>query len=308
MVVDVPGSAIVLALTNLVRDKNKVLLSTVSGSPKITGSECSPNTIGWTISNWALANGVVKTAVKNGGDSWFFLTSDWEYGHTLQAEASKVVESAGGKVLGAVRHPVGATEFSSYLLQAQSSRAKVIGLANSGSETTNSIKQASEFGVAQGGQKLASLYFQITDADSLGLQNAQQLQFVTAFYWDREESGRAFAKRFMARMNGQAPADTQAGVYSSTLSYLRSASQLGSAKDGKRVVDHMRSWNWFEAPLFGKTRIRKDGTAEHVLFLAETKSPKESTGRWDYLKILSTIPAEDAFQPESETGCPLSKN
>ena len=308
VVVDVPGSAIVLALSQVVKDKNKVLLSTSSSSSRITGADCSPNTINWTYSTWALANGTGNAVVRQGGSTWFFITPDWEYGRSIEADTTKVIVGSGGKVLGSVLHPIGTGDFSSYLLQAQASKAKIVALTSGGSDMVNGLKQADEFGIVAGGQKLATLFFSITDAHAVGLKVAQGLQFTTAFYWDQNERTRAFGKRFMALRNGRAPTDTHAAVYSSTTAYLRAAAALGSVKDGQRVVAQMRAFDWFDDPLFARTRVRKDGTVEHAMHLVEVKSPAASKGPWDYYTMLDEIPAEKAFQPMSETGCPFAAN
>ncbi|NUB45025.1 ABC transporter substrate-binding protein [Fertoebacter nigrum] len=306
VIVDVPGSAIVLALSQIALEKNKVILSTSSSSSRITGSECSPNTLNWTYSTWALANGTGRAVVEQGGDSWFFLTQDQEYGRDVQAATTRVIEASGGTVLGSVNHPLGVADFSSYLLQAQASGAKVIGLASAAADTINAIKQANEFGIVVSGQKLATLVLFITDVHALGLNAAQGLQSTTAFYWDMNDDTRAFAERFADAHNGAKPSQVQAAVYSSVLAYLRSAGQLGSAEDGKAVLAGIREIGWFEDPLFGNSRLRADGTVEHAMYLAEVKSPERSQGPWDYYEILQTIPAEEAFQPESETNCPLN--
>lgn len=307
VVVDVPGSAIVLALSHLVRDKNKVLLSTSSSSTRITGADCSPNTLNWTYSTWALANGTGNAIVRQGGDTWFFITPDWEYGQSIQAETTKVVVRSGGKVLGSVTHPIGANDFSSFLLQAQASKAKVVALTSGGNDMVNGLKQAEEFALVASGQKLATLFFSITDAHSIGLSTTQGLQFTTAFYWDLNDTTRAFGRRFMDLYKGRAPTDTHAAVYSSISAYLTAAAKLGSVRDGQHLVGQMRDAGWFDDPLFGRTRVRKDGTVEHAMYLVEIKAPAASKQPWDYYKVLAEIPAEKAFQPIGETGCPLAK-
>lgn len=307
VLVDVPGSAIVLALSNLVRERNKVLLSTSSSSARITGADCTPNTINWTYSTWSLANGTVNAIVKGGGKRWFFVTPDWEYGRSIQADATRFVQAAGGTVLGTVLHPTGTSDFSSYLLQAQASRAQIVALTSGGSDMVNGLKQAAEFGIVAGGQKLATMFFSITDAQALGLSAARGLQFITAFYWDRDDATRAFARRFMERYQGQAPSDTHAAVYSSVTAYLRAVAVAASARDGKAMVARIRQAGWFDDPLFGRTRLREDGTVEHPMYLVEVKAPQASKYPWDFYTILAQVPAETAFQPQSETGCPLVK-
>ncbi|MEO3997977.1 ABC transporter substrate-binding protein [Mesorhizobium sp. CAU 1732] len=305
VIVDVPGSAIVLAIVDLVRERNKVILATHSSSSRITGTSCSPNTVAFTYSAWALANGTGSAVVRQGGDSWFFITADWEYGHSVQAETTGVIEAAGGQVLGSVLFPLETTDFSSYLLQAQASGAKVIGLIQSGPQTINTVKQANEFGIVRAGQSLATMYFTHMDAHALGLASAQGLQFTVAWDSNLDEPAREFSSRFAERNRGQVPSQEQAGVYSAVYQYLRAVSEAGSAEDGKRVLETMRGWDWFEDRLFGKTRLREDGTVDHNMYLAKVKSPDESQDAWDYFEILETIPAETAFQPLGQTGCPL---
>lgn len=306
VVVDVPNSAVVLALSQLVRDKNKVLLSTSASSERITGSDCSPNTVNWTYSTWALANGTGRAIVQRGGTSWFFIAVDLEYGRSISEQMRKVVESLGGKIVGTVRHPLGMADFSSYLLQAQASGAKVVALANGGVDTINAIKEANAFRITEGGQLLAATVLYISDVHALGLDVTQGLQFTTAFYWDLNQETRAFAERFQqSSPNNGKPTQVHAAVYSAVTAYLKSASALESAKDGKTVVAGMRRRGWFEDRLFGRTRVRLDGTAEHAMYLAEVKKPSESKEVYDYYKILDTIPPAEAFQPEKETGCPL---
>lgn len=304
-IVDVPGSAIVLAVSHIARDRNKVLLSTTASSSRITGTECGPNTLNWTYSAWALANGTGGAVVRQGGDSWFFVSVDWEFGHSVQRETTKVLTANNAKVLGTALYPLGVTDFSSQLVQAQASKAKVIGIAAAGADNTAIVKQAGEFGITQGGQKLATLHFSLTDVHALGLQNAQGLMFTTAWYWDLNDATRAFSKRFAARMKGQMPSQEQAGVYSAVTQYLRAISRAGSAKDGKAVLAQIRKTGWFDDPLYGKSRLREDGTVEHAMYLVEVKKPAESKGPWDYYKVIETIAPEKAFQPMAETGCPL---
>ena len=306
VIVDVPNSAVALAVSQIAKEKNKTLLSTSASSERITGADCTPNTINWTYSTWALANGTGRAIVRQGGSSWFFVAVDLEYGRSISEQMRKVVEASGGKVVGTVRHPLGTTDFSSYLLQAQASHAKVIALANGGVDTINAIKEANAFRIVQGGQTLAATVLYISDVHALGLDVAQGLQFTTAFYWDSTPETRAFADRFQrASPNNGKPTQVHAAVYSAVTAYLRSAGELGSAKDGKAVIAGIRSRGWFEDPLFGRTRVRVDGTVEHAMYLAEVKKPSESSAPYDYYKILDTIPAEQAFQPEKDTGCPL---
>ena len=308
-IVDVPNSAVVLALSQLVKEKNKVLLSTSASSERITGSQCTPNTINWTYSTWALANGTGRAIVKQGGSTWFFVAVDIEYGRSISEQMRKVIDASGGKVVGIVRHPLGTTDFSSYLLQAQASRAKVVALANGGIDTINAIKEANAFRIVEGGQVLAATVLYISDVHALSLDVARGLQFTTAFYWGANQGTRAFAADFeKVRANNGKPTQVHAAVYSAITAYLQSVAAAGSAQDGKAVVAGIRHRGWFDDPLFGRMRVRTDGTAEHAMYLAEVKAPSESRGSYDYYKILDAIPPEQAFQPEGETGCPLTGN
>jgi len=304
VIVDVPTSSVALAVTDIVRDKNKVFLVSGAATADLSGPKCTPNTVHWTYDTWALANGTGKAIVKTGGDSWFFLTADYAFGHALERDTAAVVEQNGGKVLGKVRHPFPGTDFSSFLLQAQASKAKVIGLANAGGDTINAIKQAAEFGIVKGGQNLAGLLVFITDVHSLGLETAQGLIFTGAYYWDRNDESRAFAKRFAPQFKGNMPSMVQAGVYASVLHYLKAVEALKSDADGKAVVAKMKELET-DDPLFGKGKIRADGRKVHDMFLFEVKTPKESKAPWDYLKVRATIPAAEAFRPLNEGKCPL---
>jgi len=307
VVVDLPTSAISLAVAPLVRDKNKVALFTASASSDITGKGCTPNGVHWTYDTWALSHGTASAITKGGGTSWFFLTADYAFGHAMERDASAVVKANGGTVLGAVRHPLDSKDLSSFILQAQASKAKVIGLANGGGDTINSIKQASEFGVVQGGQKLAGMLLFISDIHSLGLKTAQGLMLTTGFYWDRNEKTRAFGERFAKRNNGRYPTMTQAGTYSATLAYLDAVHRKGSAKDGAAVVTAMRDAGTIDDPLFGPTTVRIDGRAVHDMLLVEVKTPEESRRPFDYYRIVSLIPAAEAFRPLEDGNCPLIK-
>jgi branched-chain amino acid transport system substrate-binding protein len=304
---DLPTSAISLAIAPIAQEKNKVALFTAAGTSDLTGKACTPNSVHWTYDTWALAHGTADAITKGGGKSWFFLTVDFALGHSLERDAGAVVKENGGQVVGSVRHPTNSKDFSSYLLQAQASKAQVIALANAGGDTINSIKQASEFGIVQGGQKLAGMLLFISDIHSLGLQTAQGLQLTTAFYWDLNEKTRAFGERFAKRSNGRFPSMNQAGAYSATLAYLDAVAKVGSAKDGAAVVKAMRQAGTFDDPLFGKTSLREDGRVLHDMMLVEVKKPSESKKAFDYYKVLATIPAERAFRPLKEGGCPLVK-
>ena len=308
VIVDVPNSGVALAVSGVVKDKNGVFLNSGAATSDLTGKACTPNTVHWTYDTYALANGTGKAVVKAGGDSWFFLTADYAFGHALQRDTSAVVEANGGKVLGSVNVPLNTPDFSSFLLQAQASKAKIIGLANAGGDTTNSIKQAHEFGVAGGGQKLAALLLFISDVNAIGLDIAQGLQFTETFYWDANDDTRAFSKRFSERMKNHAmPTMVQAGVYASVIDYLKALEALGgNPHDGAKVVAKMKELPT-DDPLFGKGVIRADGRTIHPAYLFEVKSPSESKYPWDYYKLIATIPADEAFRPLAQSECPLIK-
>jgi len=306
MIVDVPNSGVALAINQVTRDKNKVFVGSGPATSDLTGPKCSPNTVHWTYDTWMLANGTGKAVVKTGGDTWFFLTSDYAFGHALERDTMAVVEKNGGKVLGKVRHPLNTNDFSSFLLQAQSSKAKVIGLANAGGDTINSIKQGSEFGIVKGGQKFAGLLVFATDVAALGLPTAQGLVLTETFYWDLNDATRAWTKRWHAERNasGKYPAMNQAGVYAGTLHYLKAVAALKSAADGKAVVAKMKEMPT-DDPLFGKGTIRVDGRKLHPAYLFEVKKPEESKYPGDFYKLRATIPADEAFRPLNEGNCPL---
>jgi branched-chain amino acid transport system substrate-binding protein len=305
VIVDVPNSGVALALNQIVRDKGKALLISGAATADLTGKACSPNTIHWTYDTWALANGTGNAIVKTGGDTWFFLTADYAFGHALERDTEAVVIKAGGKVLGKVRHPLNTQDFSSFLLQAQASKAKIIGLANAGGDTTNAIKQAAEFGLVKGGQNLAGLLVFITDVHALGLDKAQGLIMTETFYWDTNDKTRAFARKFAERNRQIYPTMIHAGVYSATLHYLKAVEALKS-DDGTQVIAKMKAMPT-DDPLFGKGTIRADGRKIHPAYLFEVKKPSESKGPWDYYKLRSTIPAEQAFRPIDQGDCPLVK-
>jgi branched-chain amino acid transport system substrate-binding protein len=305
VIVDVPTSSVALAVNQVTREKAKLFLVSGAASSDLTGKACSPNTIHWTYDTWMLAHGTGSAIVKTGGKTWFFLTADYAFGHALERDTEEVVVKNGGKVLGKVRHPLNAQDFSSFLLQAQSSKAQIIGLANAGGDTINSIKQASEFGIVKGGQHLAGLLVFISDVNALGLDKAQGLIFTETFYWDRNDQTRAFAKRLAAQNNGKMPTMVQAGVYSAVLHYLKAVEALKN-DDGTKVAATMKEMPTDDA-LFGKGRVRQDGRKIHDAYLVEVKKPSESKYPWDYYKIRATIPADEAFRPEKEGGCSLVK-
>ena len=307
VIVDVPTSSVALAVNEIVRDKNKVFLVTGAATSDLTGAKCTPNTIHWTYDTWALANGTGQAIVKTGGDTWFFLTANYAFGLALERDTAAVVVKNGGKVLGHARHPFPATDFSSFLLQAQASKAKIIGLANAGADTVNSIKQASEFGIVRGGQKLAALLAFITDVHALGLQASQGLIMTEAWYWDLNDANREFAKKFAPQNKGIYPTMVHAGVYSAVTHYLKAVEALQSDADGKTVVAKMKELPT-DDKLFGKGTVRADGRKIHPMYLLEVKTPTESKGPWDYFKVRATIPADEAFRPLSEGGCPLVNN
>ena len=307
-IADTPNSGVALAVSNLVKEKNAVLLNSGAATADLTGKACTPNTVSFTYDTYMLANGTGKALTKAGGDTWFFLTSDYAFGHALERDTSAVVTANGGKVLGSVKHPINSSDFSSFLLQAQSSKAKVVGLANAGGDTTNAIKQASEFGIVAGGQKLAGLLLFITDVHSLGLKVAEGLNFTETFYWDLNDGTRAFSKRFSERMKNKAqPSMVQAGVYSGLIHYFKSLEAMGgNVHDGLKIVDKMKSMPT-DDPLFGPGSIRVDGRKLTPAYLFEVKKPEESKGPWDYYKLIGTTPADQAFRPLSESACPLVK-
>jgi len=304
VIVDVPTSSVALAVNEIVRDKNKVFLVSGGATSDLTGAKCTPNTIHWTYDTWALANGTGQAIVKTGGDTWFFLTANYAFGLALERDTAAVVVKNGGKVLGRVRHPFPTTDFSSFLLQAQASKAKIIGLANAGADTVNSIKQASEFGIVRGGQKLAALLAFITDVHALGLETSQGLIMTEAWYWDLNDANREFAKKFAPQNKGIYPTMVHAGVYSAVTHYLKAVEALKSDADGKAIVAKMKELPT-DDKLFGKGTVRADGRKIHPMYLLEVKKPTESKGPWDYFKVRATIPADEAFRPLSEGGCPL---
>jgi branched-chain amino acid transport system substrate-binding protein len=304
-VLDTPTSSVALAVSEITKEKNKIFINSGAGSSDLTGKSCSPNTIHWTYDTWALAHGTGSAMVKAGGDSWFFLTADYAFGHALERDTAAVVEKSGGKVLGKVRHPFPGQDFSSFLLQAQSSGAKVIGLANAGADTTNAIKQAAEFGIVQGGQRLAGLLTFVTDVKALGLATAQGLVLTEAFYWDQNDGTRAFAKRFAEKHGGAMPTMVHAGVYASVLHYLK-AVEATKGKDTAALMAKMKETP-SEDPLFGKGQVRADGRHVHDRYLFEVKKPEESKGEWDLYKTVATIPAAEAFRPLADGGCSLVK-
>jgi len=302
------NSGVALAVNGVAREKNLVYMNSGAAAADLTNAQCTPNTVHWTYDTYLLANGTGKAVVKSGGDSWFFLTADYAFGHALERDTTAVINANGGKVLGSVRHPLNNSDFSSFLLQAQSSKAKVIGLANAGGDTSNSVKQAAEFGITSGGQKLAALLLFITDVHAMGIKMSQGLIFTETFYWDMNDGTRAFTKRFSERMkNKQVPTMVQAGVYASVLHYLKALEAMGNnPHDGVKVVEQMKSMPT-DDPLFGKGVIQANGRKVHPAYLFGIKTPEESKGPWDYYKLIATIPAEEAFTPLDKSTCALLK-
>ena len=305
MIIDVPNSGVALAVSQVANQKNKVFIVSGAAASDLTGPKCNANTIHWTYDTWMLANGTGTAIVKTGGNTWFFLTSDYAFGHALERDTMAAVEKAGGKVLGKVRHPLNTNDFSSFLLQAQSSKAKVIGLANAGGDTINSIKQAAEFGIVKGGQSLAGLLVFASDVAALGLPTAQGLVLTETWYWDMNDTNRAWTKRWQQERQGKWPTMIHAGVYAGVLHYLKAAVALkGNVSDGKTVVAQMKSMPT-DDPLFGKGTIRPDGRKIHPAYLLEVKKPEESKHPGDFYKVRATIPTEEAFRPLKEGSCPL---
>ncbi len=305
VLVDVPNSGVALAVAKVAREKNKIFMDSGAGTSALTGEQCSPTTVHWTYDTYALAKSTATSLLKQGGKSWYFITADYAFGHQLQSDASQFVKAAGGTVVGSVNAPFPTSDFSSFLLQAQGSGAQVVGLANAGSDTDNSIKQAAEFGIVSGGQKLAGLLVFITDVDAVGLPVAQGLNLTTAFYWDHDEGTRAWTKRYEAVNDGKVPTMDQAGVYASVLHYLKAVEAL-KGKETAAVMAKMREIPT-EDPLFGKGQLRIDGRVTHDMYLYQVKTPAESKYKYDYYKLLETIPADQAFRPLAEDHCPLVK-
>lgn len=299
---DVPTSSVALAVNDIVKEKNKILIASGAATSDLTGKACSPNTVHWTFDTWAISNATAAAAVQAGGDTWFFISADYAFGAALQRDTSEAVVRAGGKVLGAVRHPLNTSDFASYLLQAQQSKSKIIGLANAGPDTVNSIKQAAEFGTAKGGQKLAAGLMVIQNVHALGLAVGQGLLVVEPFYWDMNEGTRNWSQRYFEKMN-QMPNSAQAGVYASIMHYLK-AVESAKTKDAAVVMAAMKATPTSD-PLFGEGVIRKDGRHTHDMYLFEVKSPETSSRPWDYYKRLVTIPGAKAFRPMDQGGCPL---
>ena len=303
-VFDVPTSSVALAIQQLTREKQKIFINSGGGTSDLTGVACSPYTAHWTYDTYALSNVAGRAMVKRGEDTWFFVTADYAFGAALERDASNVVKETGGKVLGDVRHPLNTSDFSSYLLQAQASKAKVVALANAGGDTTNALKQAAEFGLMKGGQKLIALLLEITDVHAIGLKDGQGLILTDAFYWDRDDDTRAFSKRFLERV-GHMPTMIQAGLYSATMHYLKAVDAIGTDESTK-VMAQMKATPIHD--FFARDgRLREDGRMVHEMYLFEVKTPAESKGDWDLYKLLATVPGDEAFRPLDKGGCPLVK-
>ncbi len=307
VIMDFQNSAIALAVAGLVRERDKIAMVCNAGTTDLTGRACSPNTLHWAYDTHMLANVTGGAMVRAGGDTWFFITADYAFGHALERDTAAFVTRAGGRVVGQVRTPFPNTDFSSALLAAQASRAKVIGFANAGADLVNAVKQAAEFGVTRRGTKLAGLLIQINDIHGLGLQAAQGLSLTESFYWDLNDRTRAFTARVLPGMGGARPNMSQAACYSATLHYLRAVAAVGVAeakRSGRAVVERMRAAP-MEDDVFGSSTLRPDGRVLHKAYLFEVKTPEESRAPWDYYKVIGEVPAEQAFRPMGEGGCSL---
>jgi branched-chain amino acid transport system substrate-binding protein len=303
MIIDVPNSSVVLAVQQLAREKNRVLIASAAGTADLTGKACSPTGIHWTWDTYAAAVSTARAIVEEGGDSWFFLTADYAFGHAMERDVANVVNASGGKVVGQVKHPLNTSDFSSFLIQAQSSKAKIIALANGGSDMSNSLKQAHEFGLSKQ-QKFAGLATFITDIHGIGLQTAQGLLLTTGFYWDRDEASRAWSKRFFEK-HGAMPSMSQAGVYSAVSHYLKAIAAT-STDEAQGVVRKMKDTPVDDFFARGG-KIREDGRMVHDMYLVQVKTPQESKYPWDYYKVVRTVSGDRAFRPLSESECPLVK-
>jgi len=307
MIIDLPNSAVALAVGDIVREKNKVAIGSGAGTAALTGAKCSPNFVHWTYDTWAFGHGTARGVLAQGVKTWFFVTADYAFGQDLEKQASDEINASGGKVLGSVRHPIATNDFSSFLLQAQASQADVVALANAGGDTVNAIKQAADFKLG-GKQKIVALIFDLQAVPALGLQTAQGLQAINAWYWDLNDQTRAWSKRYQERHpKKMMPNHMQAGVYSAVLHYLTAVEKVGSPADGAAVVTTMKAVPTDDI-LYGKGTIRADGRKIHPLYLLQVKTPEESKSQWDVFKIVGTIPADKAFRPLNEGGCPLVKN
>ena len=304
-IVDLANSGVGLAVNALMREKNRAMLASATATSDLTGKFCQPTTVQWALDTWALGSAVGGAITKTGGSSWFFISFEYALGKALQRDATEAIKKAGGSVVGSVAHPLGASDFGSYLLQAQASGAKVIALADTGADAINAIRQASEFQVLGPDRRLAALFLQITDIDALGLKTAQGLILSEAFYWDLNDSTRAFSRRFAERMGGRMPTEDQAAAYSATLAYLRAAKAAGTV-EGDKVLNEMKR-SPIDDPLFGRVVVRADGRATHAMYVFKVKAPQQSKSRYDVYDLIETIPPEAAFRPLDQGGCPLVK-
>lgn len=306
VILDVPNSAVALAVSGLTREKNKVMIGSGAGSSVMTGPQCSPNFIHWTYDTWSLGHSLGRALTLEGGKTWFFVTADYAFGKDLEKNAAEAVEATGGKVLGAVRHPINTSDFSSYLLQAQASGADVIGLANAGDDTSNCLKQAVEFGIGKK-QRLAGLILNVTNIPAIGIKSITNVKIVVSFYWAMNDDTRAFGRRYQAAHPRKLmPNDQQAGNYSAVQHLIKAMARIKSAEDGKALVETMKSIPTDDI-IFGKGSIREDGRKLHPTYLLSAKTPAETTDEWDCFKIVRTIPVEEAWRPLSEGGCPFVK-
>ncbi|VFR47236.1 Leucine-, isoleucine-, valine-, threonine-, and alanine-binding protein [plant metagenome] len=302
-IADLTNSAVAIAVQGIAKEKNRVVMFSGPATTALTNAQCSPVGFHWMFDTYSQSAGGARATVETGGKSWYFVTVDYAFGHSLEADTAKMVQSLGGKVVGSVRHPLNVADFASFMLQAQASKAQVVALANGGQDTVNAVKQAREFGIVEGGQRLVSLLIFLSDLRALGLPNAQGLSYVDGFYWDFDDDSRAWAGRFEKAYKGLKPTMTHAGVYSSVLHYLRAAAQAGSTQ-GDVVAAAMRKMP-IKDPIMRNASIRPDGRVIHDMYLYEVKKPDESKGEWDYSRLMATIPAEQAFQPLAQSTCPL---
>ena len=304
MIIDLPNSAVALAVSDIAKEKNKVVIGSGAGTALLTGAKCSPNFVHWTYDTWSMGHGIARGVLAQGGKSWFFITADYAFGHDLEKQATDEILASGGKIVGGVRHPLGTNDFSSFILQAQASKADVVALANAGGDTVNTIKQAAEFKVSPN-QKIVALIFDLQSVPASGLEKAQGLTALNAWYWDASDQNRAWSKRYQDRHpKKMMPNHMQAGVYSAVLHYLKAVDKVGSPADGRAVVEAMKAMPT-DDPVFGKGTIRADGRQIHPMYLLQVKTPAESKSEWDVFKVVGTIPADKAFRPLKDGGCPL---
>jgi branched-chain amino acid transport system substrate-binding protein len=304
MIIDLPNSAVALGVSDIVRERNKVMIGAGAGTSLLTGERCSPTTVHWVYDTWAMGHGLARAVMRQGARTWFFITADYAFGHDLEKQAADEVVAAGGMVMGTARHPIGTSDFSSLLLRAQASGAQVIALANAGGDTVNAIKQAAEFNIGQK-QKVVALIFDLQSVPALGLKTSQGLEAINAWYWDANDETRAWSRRFQERHpKRMMPNHMHAGVYAGTLHYLKAVEKVGSPADGRAVVAAMKAMPT-DDPLYGRGTIREDGRKVHPMLLLQVKSPAESKSDWDVFKIVATIEAEQAFRPLKDGGCPL---